>query len=180
VGGPVIPPAVWSFQAAALALAWVAIAVVALAVAGLIREVRELRAVLVDGFGVSFLTGEVPPALRPAAGKTDAIVLAAEQGTVSPDLLAAFAGAARAAAGSDFKVLVGDIRFKAEPSPAGVTAVADPRAFQCLRLPWYPALVHVGADGALSDAAPVGSVEALEHTLRRFGAAGSATPAKGK
>ena len=167
---PPASPAVLSFGTAALALAWVAIVVLALAVAGLIRQVRELRAVLVEGFGVSFLTGQVPAALRPGPGRVDAVVLVVESATASPELLAAFAEAAGTHRGTDFKVLL-DGRRPGPELAGGVPTVADPRVFQLLRLPWYPALVHVDTDGTLSDAAPVGSAEALDRVLRQFQAA---------
>lgn len=174
---PPASPAALSFGTAALALAWVAIVVLALAVAGLIRQVRELRAVLVDGFGVSFLTGQVPAALHPEPGKADAVVLVAESATASPELLASFTEAARTHTDTDFKVLLDGSRPNPELA-GGVVAVADRRAFQLLRLPWYPALVHVDTDGTLSDAAPVGSVEALGRALRQFHAAGPAASSR--
>jgi hypothetical protein len=129
--------------------------------------VRELRAVLVDGFGTAFLTGAAPAALRPAPGLSGAVVWVVDS-AASQELVAAFAAAVRAwDERVDARLLIGGEPPEG-PLPAGVTVARDPSAFQSLRLPWYPALVHVGADGALKDAAPVGSLDALTQVLGRF------------
>jgi len=168
-----------SATTAAIGLAWVAIVLIALAVAGLIRQVRELRSVLVDGFGVGFLAGVAPAAVRPSAGRQDAIVLVVEPATADQELVDAFDRAVRARGeGTEAKLLVTD-GVPGLRVPAGVASVIDRRAVEALRVPWYPALVHVGAGGTVLDAAPVGSIDTLAHLLGRFEAAGAA-PASGK
>lgn len=155
-------------QAALLGLAWIAIVLVALAVAGLIRQVRELRAVVLEGFGAAFLTGAAPAPLHPAPGRRRALVLVVESVAAEPELIGAFAARARGEAGrTDAKLLSVDGRVDG-PVPDGLTVVADPQAARLLRLPWHPAVVQIAQDGTIEDAAPAGSPSALDDALDRF------------
>jgi hypothetical protein len=163
-----------SATAAAIGLAWIAIVLIALAVAGLIRQVRELRSVLIDGFGVGFLAGVAPAPLRPSAGRQDAIVLVVEPASADQELVDAFDRAVRGrGVATEAKLLVTE-GVPGLRVPTGVASVIDRRAVEALRVPWYPALVHVGTGGAVLDAAPVGSIDTMAQLLGRFEAAGAA------
>ena len=156
---------VWT---AALGLAWVAIVLIALAVAGLIRQVRELRAVVIEGFGHGFLTGLAPAALRPRAGSRDAVVLVVEPASASQELLDSFGEAVQARGGQTEARLLAPVAMPDLRVPANVTTAVDAEIVQLLRVPWTPALVDLGADGAVLDAAPVGSLDVLPKVLGRF------------
>lgn len=156
-----------SVQGAALVLAWLAIVVVALAVAALLRQVRELRAVVIDGFGTSFLTGSAPRQLWPSGGR-QAILLVSDAGWLADELLTAFAELAAQNAGrAEFTILLSS-RAALDGSPLSVPVVADPPAAEVLRLPWQPAVVHIDRDGSILDAAPAGSVETLSRAIGLF------------
>lgn len=156
-----------SVQTAALILAWMAIIVVALALAALVRQVRELRAVVIEGFGTSFLTGSAPQRLWPAGGR-QAVVLVGDAGWLAEELLTAFEALARdAAERAAFTVLLGG-RTPLDRPPSSVPVIADPPAAEALRLPWQPAVVHIDRDGKLLDAAPAGSVETLNRAVGLF------------
>ncbi|HEX2050455.1 MAG TPA: hypothetical protein VHJ34_07465 [Actinomycetota bacterium] len=153
-------------ETAALVLSWIAIVVLALALAGLVRQVREVRAVVVDGFGPSFLTGAAPSALHPSPGKDGTVVLVLGSMDADRALVDALERAARGRDAIEFKVLAepgADV-----PRVAGVHVVADGAAAAQVRLPWYPALVHVGRDGVVADAAPVGAPEAVARVVETF------------
>ena len=162
-----------SVEIAALLLAWVAIVVLALALAGVVRHLRELRAVVVEGFGPSFLTGAAPSALHPPADADGTVVLALGSADADDALVETLARAARAHHRHAFKVLtepgaqVGDSH--------GVDVVSDGAATAQLKLPWYPALVHVGRDGVVADAAPVGGPDAVTRIVETFLAEDGAT-----
>lgn len=161
-----------SFEATAVILAWGAIAVLALAMAGILRQVRALT---------MLIAGNAAPAAGPQRGQA-----------VPAELLA---GAFRNGAGAG-RLLVfmdGDCPACAELAPqlaalgergVGVRLVFRDSAreiagaklgvlegmsesFERLGVPATPYVVRVGHGGTVADAAPVGSPEALRRFVER-------------
>ncbi|MQA15822.1 MAG: hypothetical protein GEV09_17190 [Pseudonocardiaceae bacterium] len=149
---------------AALVLAWICLVLLVLAMAGLLRQIRELQA---DVAGLS------PRGRRPVvgrqvsalAGNTRTVLLVLSPGC--PFCQVAYRMIAEAAEAHP------EIRFEAlafraagwDTSPA-VPLRVDEQLFADLDVPWAPALLAVDPSGIVVSARPVGSVDALTEQLR--------------
>ncbi len=152
----------------ALILAWVAIALLGLACAGLLRQLRELRATVMQGTpGVPMAqaagTGRVstdPPRQVPAPLLGDdqpVVVLKVDSKCV--DCHAAAAELAQQAgdlADRARVVLLADRPDKGWPVQPDIDLVIDDELFRAVRAPWTPALVVADASGAVASSGPVG------------------------
>lgn len=147
---------------AALVLSWGCLAVLALAMAGILRQLRELQAEVAQlsaapwraatGRRVAELAGAGPLVLLvldPACSFCDAVHepftrLAGEH----PD--------------ARFEVLSPRTRWADTPN---IRSRVDPGLVTELDLPWAPALLHVGADGTVLAWQPVQSPERLDEQV---------------
>jgi len=127
---------------AAVGLSWLAIVLLALAMAGLLRQLRDVQAALRVARPAA--TGEpvAPPSVRPASGEELALVLlVAEHCGVCEVVAPAFAAvAARARSGFGFVLLAADAaeadRVGAHTGGAVVRVVGDPVAYHRLDPGW--------------------------------------------
>ena len=148
-----------SVLTAAVVLGWGCLAVLALAMAGMLRQLRELQAEVAQlsappwraamGRRVAQLAGDSPLVLLvldPGCGFCDAvhepfIRLAGEY----PD--------------TRFEVLSPRARWS---DTAGIRSRVDPGLVAELDLPWAPALLHIDASGAVLAGQPVVSTDRLD------------------
>jgi hypothetical protein len=161
-----------SFEATALILAWGAIAVLAFAMAGLLRQVRALT---------MLIAGDLAPAAGP------------QRGQVVPAELVGGAFANGGGAGRLLVFMDGDCPVCEELAPQlaalgergvgvrlvfrdGAKAIAGANlevlegmseSFERLGVPATPYVVRVGQGGTIADAAPIGSPEALRRFVER-------------
>ncbi len=147
---------------AALVLSWGCLAVLALAMAGILRQLRELQA------EVAQLSA---PPWRAAAGRrvaqlagTDPLVLLVlDPGCSFCDAVhEPFTRLAGEHPGTRFEVLSPRTRWADTPN---IRSRVDPDLVKELDLPWAPALLHVGADGTVLDGQPVSSPELLDEQV---------------
>lgn len=163
-----------SFEATALVLAWGAITVLAFAMAGLLRQVKSLTALI---------AGEAPsPVPGPGPGQQ-----------VPPELVAADmngAGGGRTLVFMDggcpgCAAIAPELdRLASEPAvhiqaifPDRATGLTErlsalegmSAAYEQLQIPATPFAIHVGPEGVIADAAPIGSAHALRLFVERQG-----------
>lgn len=165
-----------SAMAALLGLAWLAIVVLALALAGTLKQLRDVQAALVE-LGGQLGRQHVPESLRPAGAQpgvqaggqgTDslAVVLLVDQLCVScKEVVGEFV---ELAAGLDNDAIVlthsDDERFDVvRQSPARL--VLDRATYHRLDPGWRPAVLAVDANGTVRSAVPAGSREALRDAV---------------
>ncbi|MGH3788287.1 MAG: hypothetical protein ACRDRG_17470 [Pseudonocardiaceae bacterium] len=160
-----------SVLTAAVVLGWGCLAVLALAMAGMLRQLRELQAEVAQlgappwrattGRRVAQLTGEAPLVLLvldPGCGFCDAVHepftrLAGEY----PD--------------TRFEVLSPRARW---PDTPHIRSRVDPGLVAELDLPWAPAVLHVDAGGAVLAGQPVVSPDRLDTQIAGLLNTGSA------
>jgi hypothetical protein len=147
---------------AALVLSWGCLAVLALAMAGILRQLRELQA------EVAQLSA---PPWRAAAGRRVAelagadplILLVLDPGCSFCDAVhEPFTRLAGEHPGTRFEVLSPRTRWADTPN---IRSRVDPDLVSELDLPWAPALLHVGADGTVLAGQPVPSPELLDEQV---------------
>jgi len=147
---------------AALVLSWVCLAVLALAMAGILRQLRELQA------EVAQLSA---PPWRAAAGRRVAelagadplVLLVLDPGCSFCDAVhEPFIRLAGEHSGIRFEVLSPRARWADTPN---IRSRVDPGLVTVLDLPWAPALLHVGADGTVLAGQPVESPERLDEQV---------------
>ncbi|GAA4378408.1 hypothetical protein AB0C69_23395 [Actinomadura sp. NPDC048032] len=143
-----------SFQNSALLLSWAAILLLALVVAGLVRQVHALGRGAARPAGLGPAPGAPAPAFD-RLGPGLLLFLDRECG-VCADVLAAVP------AGRPLHAIFAGPP-PGEPAPPGVTVLAGEQdgLFADYRVPATPFAVLVGADGRVRAAEPVGSPEAL-------------------
>lgn len=159
---------------AGLVLAWLVIAVLALAMAGMLRQLRDVQRVLRAARPGEDRAVAAPESVRPGVGEDLALILLASEHCAVCDMVApAFAMvAATARDGVGFVLLAADPaeaeRIGAHVDPARVRVVGDPVAYHRIDPGWLPALVLIDTDGLGLAAEPVGSAEALTTTADQF------------
>jgi hypothetical protein len=146
---------------AAVLLAWLLLVLLAFAMAGLLRQVRDLQAALTRQRGTATRSG-LPVSIRPSAGHAYAAVLLVDDGCpICARVAPAFARLAHGApADIDFVLLRRSNSLAWEP-PEGVRLVADQAAHHRLDPGWQPAVVVLDADGDVLATEPAGSEEAV-------------------
>jgi hypothetical protein len=168
--------------AAGLVLAWLAIVLLALALAGLLRQLRDVQVAL----HLDRRTVPVPAApelVRPAAGEQHCIVLlVAEHCGVCHDVLPDFAAAATGApADVGFVLLAADPteaeRVAGQADQSRLRVVGDAVSYHRLNPGWLPAVVLVDGSGQVVAAEPVGSPPALRTAVTQFAGWRPAAPA---
>jgi hypothetical protein len=150
---------------AALVLSWGCLAVLALAMAGILRQLRELQA------EVAQLSA---PPWRAAAGRRVAelagaeplVLLVLDPGCSFCDAVhAPFTRLAGEHRGTRFEVLSPRTRWADAPN---IRSRVDPDLVRELDLPWAPALLHVSADGTVLAGQPIPSPELLDEQVTRL------------
>ncbi|MGH3776385.1 MAG: hypothetical protein ACRDRR_11740 [Pseudonocardiaceae bacterium] len=143
---------------AAVVLAWGCLMVLTLAMAGMLRQLRELRAD-VARLGAPqqhAITGRRVPEL---AGAGSLVLLVLDPGCSFCDTVhEPFTRLARAHPGTRFEVLSPRHRWAGAPD---VRSRVDQGLVTELELPWAPALLHVDPDGTVLAGQPVQSPERL-------------------
>lgn len=159
-----------SFVVASLVVTWLAIVVLALALAGVIRQVRDLaHAVRSRGRSPLVLRSEAIPSLRSTDGTSRTVLLVVDDVcTTCRHVAPEFAAMAKNAAGTQFRVLTYAEGTRAWLDGAEIVVNVDEEAYRRLNVPWRPALVLVDIDGTVLEAKPVGSVESLRRTVEEY------------
>ena len=143
---------------AALVLGWGCLAVLTLAMAGILRQLRELQAEVAQLGAPPWraATGRRVPAL---AGAEPLVLLVLDPGCSFCDAAhEPFTRLAGEHPGARFEVLSPRARWADTPN---IRSWVDPGLVTELDLPWAPALLHVGADGTVLAGQPVMSPERL-------------------
>lgn len=162
-----------SFQAAALALAWVAILLLGLAMSGLMRQLHALQ---VHGVTLSSRVGLPPGSPAPGwfheiAGDGEArstLLLFADPGCDSCELILPQVASFSAASAGHVNVLV----VTRDGSPAewrasNLRILRRPEAFSDFRIPFVPAAVAVSMEGTVIGTEAVGSPDRLASFLAK-------------
>jgi hypothetical protein len=151
-----------SVLTAAVVLAWGCLAVLTLAMAGMLRQLRELRVEMAQ-LGAprpQAVTGRRVPEL---AGAGPLVLLVLDPGCSFCDVVhEPFTRLAREHPGTRFEVLSPRDRWA---SASDVRSRVDQRLVTELDLPWAPALLYVGPDGTVLAGQPVRSPERLGEQL---------------
>ncbi len=159
-----------SFLVAVLVVTWLAIMVLALALAGLMRQVRDLTAAVRSrGRSPLMLRSDAIPSLRSTDGTSRTVLLVVDDVCTTCHLVAPeFTALARNAAGIEFRMLTYAEGTRAWLDGADIVVDVDDEAYRRLNVPWRPALVLVDADGTVLEAKPVGSIESLRRTVEEY------------
>lgn len=147
---------------AALVLSWGCLAVLALAMAGMLRQLRELQAEVAQ---LSAAPGRAATGRRVAelAGAGPLVLLVLDPGCSFCDAVhEPFTRLAGEHPGARFEVLSPRTRWADTPN---IRSRVDPGLVTELDLPWAPALLHVGADGTVLAWQPVRSPERLDEQV---------------
>jgi thiol-disulfide isomerase/thioredoxin len=159
-----------SFQTTALILAWVAIALLGLALSGLLRQLNSLTSAQeIQRFSVGPTVGEPAPPLDGAAdwAKRPRVLLFARTGCPGcSEVLPEFAALAQSNEGIDFVSVFPD-NAGGYSSPHVRVLTEQPGAFDRYLIPVTPFGVTVDADGVVRDGEPLGSAIALRHLVAR-------------
>jgi hypothetical protein len=147
-----------SVLTAAVVLAWACLAVLTLAMAGMLRQLRELQAELAQ-LGAprqhTFAGRRIPE----LAGAGPVVLLVLDPGCSFCDTVhEPFARLASEHPSTRFEVLSPAQRWAGAP---GVRSRVDPKLVTDLEVPWAPALLHVDSDGTVLAGQPVQSPERL-------------------
>lgn len=159
-----------SVQAAAVVLAWVAILLLSLTLAGVLRQLQALRdnGESLGGLGLPRGT-KAPPTTALPSGNRPSVLLFASNGCTSCGQ--ALPGLARFAEASDSAVSVavvtrGDLID--HPLPRQVNVTADARAFGEYRIPYVPVAVGIDGGGRVVKTKAVGSAALIDEFLEEF------------
>ncbi|HET9257047.1 MAG TPA: hypothetical protein VFO16_17870 [Pseudonocardiaceae bacterium] len=155
-----------SVLAATVTLAWGCLAILTLAMAGMLRQLRELRAeVAALGARLGAERGTRPwraaegRRLPELAGAGPALLLVLDPGCGLCDAVhEPFSELTTQYPGIRFEVLSPRARWTDAP---GIRSRVDPGLVRELDLPWAPALLHVAEDGTVLAGQPVSSPERI-------------------
>lgn len=152
-------------------LAWVVILLLALAMSGLLRQVKELQAQVPASSAVPVgLAPGTPAPVIPSLSRRDrpALLLFAEPGCDSCEmvlpLLEDFGNRV------DGRACVAAVTREAMPDDhsRGLDVVVESEAFTQYRISFVPAAVMIGRDGIVLNSQPVGSVDRMRDFIRSF------------
>lgn len=152
-----------SVTAAALVLTWLCLIMLAFAMAGLLRQVRNLQADLAElgAQGARPLRGRRVDELAGAP----AAILVVDPGCRScGPVLSAFAEIGATTPGRRFEVLCHRASTDWPDLPA-VNVRVDERLYRQLDVPWAPALLATDADGVVTSARPIDQPDDLRRHL---------------
>jgi hypothetical protein len=147
-----------SVLTAAVVLAWACLAVLTLAMAGMLRQLRELQAEVAQ-LGAPQQTSIAGRQVPELAGAGPLVLLVLDPGCSFCDTVhEPFARLAREHPGTRFEVLSPGQRWAGAP---GVRSRVDPKLVAELEVPWAPALLHIDSDGTVLAGQPVQAPERL-------------------
>ncbi|MGH3770796.1 MAG: hypothetical protein ACRDRW_05275 [Pseudonocardiaceae bacterium] len=147
-----------SVLTATVTLAWGCLAVLTLAMAGILRQLRELQAEVAQ-LGAPPWRGAAGRRVPELAGAEHLVLLVLDPGCGFCDAVhEPFTRLAGEHPGTRFEVLSPRARWADTPS---IRSRVDPGLVTELDLPWAPALLHVDADGTVLARQPVMSPERL-------------------
>jgi hypothetical protein len=154
-----------SSTTAALVLSWLAIAVLALAVAGLLRQVRELQLTVYRGVGTQFVSSTGLDADQPRlhdVGPSGAKILLKVDSRcgVCDDAVDQLAAIACRGDNALAYVAVTDTDRPTWRRP-GIHLIVNPELYAAIRAPWTPAVFAIDDDGRVVNAAAAGDRDAL-------------------
>jgi hypothetical protein len=153
-----------SVLTAVVVLGWGCLAVLTLAMAGMLRQLRELR-VEVAQLGVPPWRAAIGRRVPELAGAQPLVLLVLDPGCSFCDAVhAPFTRLASERSGVRFEVLSPRARLQWADTP-NIRSRLDPGLLRELDLPWAPALLHVGADGTVLAGQPVVSPERLDEQV---------------
>ncbi|MBV8996003.1 MAG: hypothetical protein JO287_20395 [Pseudonocardiales bacterium] len=145
-----------SVLAAALTLAWGCLVVLTLAMAGMLRQLRELQTEVVQlrsEQGTQPWRATMGRRMPPLAGAGPAVLLVLDPGCgLCDEVHEPFTRLPAEHPGTRFEVLSPRTRWADAP---GIRSRVDPALVVELDLPWAPALLHVDDDGTVLAAQPV-------------------------
>jgi len=155
-----------SVLAAALTLAWGCLAVLTLAMAGMLRQLRELQTEVValrSEQGMQPWRATMGRRVPQLAGAGPAILLVLDPGCgLCDEVHGPFTRLPAEHPGSRFEVLSPRSRWADAP---GIRSRVDPALVTELDLPWAPALLHVGDDGTVLAAQPVVAAQQIHQQV---------------
>lgn len=159
-----------SIQAAALVVAWIAILLLSLTLAGVVRQLHSLRDEGTSHGNLGLPRGvKAPPTAALPASDKPSVLLFASGGCRSCG--EALPGLARFARASDstvtFSVVTRGDRID-HTLPPQVKVTVDARAFEEFRIPYVPVAVGIDAGGRVVDTKAVGSAELIDEFLESF------------
>ena len=151
-----------SVLAAAVTLAWGCLTVLTLAMAGMLRQLRELQvkvAQLRAEQGTRPWRATTGRRIPQLAGVGHLVLLVLDPGCSLCDMVhEPFTRLSGEHPGIRFEVLSPRARWAGSP---GIRSRVDAELFAELDLSWAPALLHVGADGTVLSADPVTTPEQI-------------------
>lgn len=174
-----------SVLAAVVTLAWGCLTVLTLAMAGMLRQLRELQAEVAQLRAEQgtqpwrATTGRRVPQL---AGEGDLVLLVLDPGCGLCDAVhEPFTRLTAAHPGTRFEVLsprAPRARQHWDGAPS-IPSRVDPGLVAELDLPWAPALLHVGDDGTVLAGQPIASSERISEQVASLVNGGRAAPRQG-
>jgi hypothetical protein len=151
-----------SVLTAAVVLAWGCLAVLTLAMAGILRQLRQLQAEVAQ-LGAPPWRAAAGRRVPQLAGGMPLMLLVLDPGCSFCDTVhEPFTRLAGEHPGTRFEVLAPRARW---PDTPGIRSRVDPALVAELDLPWAPALLHVSADGMVWAGQPVESPDRLDEQL---------------
>ncbi|HJT04810.1 MAG TPA: hypothetical protein VJ757_14480 [Pseudonocardiaceae bacterium] len=155
-----------SVLAATLTLAWGCLAVLTLAMAGMLRQLRELQAevgALRSEHGMQPWRATMGRQVPQLAGAGPAILLVLDPGCgLCDEAHEPFTLLPAEYPGTRFEVLSPRARWADSP---GISSRVDPVLVAQLDLPWAPAVLHVDDDGTVRAAEPVVAAQQLSQQV---------------
>lgn len=157
----------------ALLAAWIVITLMVFAMAGLLRQQRDLQAA-VGRLGGRVKQAPVPTRLRPTRpGCTLAVLIVDHRCRTCPDVLRAFLRLVTELPSSVEAVVLTYSATNSDPAGVwadverdpGVRLVIDADTYHLLDPGWRPALLQIDQEGAVTREVPAGSPEALAAAL---------------
>ncbi len=157
---------------AAMVLTWVVLVLLAFALAGILRQLRDVQAELrANAARSSSRDSTAPKLVRPTEAASLAVVLIADDNCpICADLAPLLPELAEDTPPDvEFVVLTASASAKWEALAARrVRAVADRETFLAVDPGWRPALLAIDPAGSVLAAEPVGSVDALRRLVTHF------------
>ncbi|MGH3833633.1 MAG: hypothetical protein ACRDRS_24885 [Pseudonocardiaceae bacterium] len=151
-----------SVLTAVAVLGWGALAVLTLAMAGILRQLRELQAEVAQ-LGAPPWRAAAGRRVSALAGVEHLVLLVLDPGCGFCDTVhEPFTRLAGEHPDTRFEVLSPRARWSGTPN---IRSRVDPGLVTELDLPWSPALLHVTADGTVLASQPVTSPERLEEQV---------------
>jgi hypothetical protein len=151
-----------SVLTAAVVLGWGCLAVLTLAMAGILRQLRQLQAEVVQ-LGAPQWRGAPGRRVPALVGAAPLLLLVLDPGCSFCDAVhEPFTRLAGEHPGTRFEVLSPRARWADTPN---IRSRVDPTLVTDLDLPWAPALLHLGADGTVLAGQPVRSPDRLDEQV---------------